>query len=67
MFLIYLQKWNDEFLRWDPEDFQNLTWMALPSSEIWLPDIALINSPDPYYITRKPAFSEIAHTGDVGY
>ena len=60
-------KWSDEFLQWPPDQFQNLTWLVMPSTEIWLPDIALVNSPDPYTITRKPAFAEVTNTGQVGY
>ena len=31
--------WTDEYLRWNPDRFGNVTWLALDSSLIWLPDI----------------------------
>ena len=60
-------KWTDSFLKWQPDQYGNLTWLALPSSDLWLPDVAMVNSPDPYYITRKAAFTAITSNGDVGY
>ncbi|XP_053943195.1 5-hydroxytryptamine receptor 3A isoform X2 [Cuculus canorus] len=36
------QHWTDEFLRWDPARFDNLTQISLPMENIWVPDI-LIN------------------------
>lgn len=36
------QHWTDEFLRWDPARFDNLTQISLPAESIWVPDI-LIN------------------------
>ena len=59
-------KWKDEFLQWEPEDFGNLTTLVLPSSLIWLPDIALINSAEPY-ITNRTSFVEVSNTGQVGF
>uniref|UniRef100_A0A8C4YBY4 5-hydroxytryptamine receptor 3A n=1 Tax=Gopherus evgoodei TaxID=1825980 RepID=A0A8C4YBY4_9SAUR len=58
-YIWYRQHWIDEFLRWNPEDFDNITQMSLPTQSIWVPDI-LINefvdvgkSPDiPYVYVR---------------
>uniref|UniRef100_A0A8C3XT68 5-hydroxytryptamine receptor 3A n=1 Tax=Chelydra serpentina TaxID=8475 RepID=A0A8C3XT68_CHESE len=58
-YIWYRQHWIDEFLRWNPEDFDNITQMSLPTESIWVPDI-LINefvdvgkSPDiPYVYVR---------------
>ncbi|CAM5172282.1 unnamed protein product [Eretmochelys imbricata] len=58
-YLWYRQHWIDEFLRWNPEDFDNITQMSIPTESIWVPDI-LINefvdvgkSPDiPYVYIR---------------
>uniref|UniRef100_A0A3Q3EYA6 5-hydroxytryptamine receptor 3A n=1 Tax=Labrus bergylta TaxID=56723 RepID=A0A3Q3EYA6_9LABR len=52
--------WKDEFLVWDPEDFDEVKQVSLPTANVWVPDI-LINefvdvgkSPDiPYvYVTH---------------
>uniref|UniRef100_A0A8C8RSL9 5-hydroxytryptamine receptor 3A n=1 Tax=Pelusios castaneus TaxID=367368 RepID=A0A8C8RSL9_9SAUR len=58
-YIWYRQHWIDEFLRWNPENFDNITQMSLPTESIWVPDI-LINefvdvgkSPDiPYVYVR---------------
>ena len=36
--------WTDEFLRWDPENFDNLSHMIIPQGDIWKPYISLENS-----------------------
>lgn len=41
-FLPRPQHWTDEFLRWDPARFDNVTQISLPVESIWVPDI-LIN------------------------
>ncbi|CAN9501274.1 unnamed protein product [Ophioblennius macclurei] len=57
----YRQSWTDEFLVWDPEDFDEVKQVSLPTANVWVPDI-LINefvdvgkSPDiPYvYVTHN--------------
>ncbi|XP_038146311.1 5-hydroxytryptamine receptor 3B [Cyprinodon tularosa] len=35
----YRQIWRDEFLVWDPEDFDGITELSLSSDAIWVPDI----------------------------
>ncbi|XP_054611146.1 5-hydroxytryptamine receptor 3A isoform X2 [Dunckerocampus dactyliophorus] len=57
----YRQSWTDEFLVWNPEDFDEVKQVSLPTANVWVPDI-LINefvdvgkSPDiPYvYVTHN--------------
>ncbi|XP_008589609.1 PREDICTED: 5-hydroxytryptamine receptor 3A isoform X2 [Galeopterus variegatus] len=63
-YIWYRQFWIDEFLQWNPEDFDNITKLSIPTDSIWVPDI-LINefvdvgkSPDiPYVYVR--------HDGEV--
>ncbi|XP_066109731.1 5-hydroxytryptamine receptor 3A [Saccopteryx bilineata] len=58
-YIWYRQYWMDEFLQWNPEDFDNITKLSIPTDSIWVPDI-LINefvdvgkSPDiPYVYVR---------------
>ncbi|XP_022107578.1 neuronal acetylcholine receptor subunit alpha-10-like [Acanthaster planci] len=38
------QRWTDEYLRWDPQDYNNLTAVRLPSNMVWLPDTVLYNT-----------------------
>ncbi|XP_077596972.1 5-hydroxytryptamine receptor 3A [Stigmatopora nigra] len=57
----YRQSWTDEFLVWNPKDFDQVKQVSLPTANVWVPDI-LINefvgvgkSPDiPYvYVTHE--------------
>ena len=38
-----LQEWIDEFMRWDPADFSNITMLRIPCHKLWLPDMVLYN------------------------
>lgn len=37
------QEWNDYKLRWNPEEYENVTSIRIPSEIIWRPDIVLYN------------------------
>ncbi|KAF3852000.1 hypothetical protein F7725_005355 [Dissostichus mawsoni] len=37
------QEWNDYRLRWDPEKYEGIKKLRIPSKHIWLPDIVLYN------------------------
>ncbi|KAM6969928.1 5-hydroxytryptamine receptor 3A isoform 2-T2 [Aplochiton taeniatus] len=52
----YRQNWTDEFLVWNPEDFDDVKKVSIPTANVWVPDI-LINefvdvgkSPDIPYV-----------------
>ncbi|TKS77119.1 Neuronal acetylcholine receptor subunit alpha-4 [Collichthys lucidus] len=36
-------EWNDYKLRWNPEEYENVTSIRIPSEIIWRPDIVLYN------------------------
>jgi len=38
--------WTDEYLRWDPQEFKNLSQIHFGPEEIWKPDIQLYNNAD---------------------
>jgi len=38
--------WTDEFLRWEPSEYENLTQIHFGAEEIWRPDIQLYNNAD---------------------
>jgi len=38
-----VQFWQDEFLVWNPEDYDGIRWVSMPPSYIWTPDIELYN------------------------
>ena len=33
----------DDFLTWDPLDYDNITMINIPTKEIWIPDTVLYN------------------------
>ena len=35
--------WQDDFLIWDPEDYDNITVVYIPGDMIWKPDIMISN------------------------
>uniref|UniRef100_A0A914WNV3 Neurotransmitter-gated ion-channel ligand-binding domain-containing protein n=1 Tax=Plectus sambesii TaxID=2011161 RepID=A0A914WNV3_9BILA len=35
--------WQDEYLQWNPTNFDNCTSLFIPASEIWQPDYIIIN------------------------
>ncbi|XP_033219703.1 neuronal acetylcholine receptor subunit alpha-5-like isoform X2 [Belonocnema kinseyi] len=60
-------EWNDDHLKWNPEDFDNMAALHVKSYEIWLPDLSVWNSAD---LNSDLIFSSIAscfvaHTGFV--
>ena len=38
---IKFQAWSDEFLRWNPEEHNDVQNLAISASKIWIPDINL--------------------------
>ncbi|CAD6193386.1 unnamed protein product [Caenorhabditis auriculariae] len=39
-----IERWYDEFLYWNPNDYENISELRLPHDSIWLPDTTLYNS-----------------------
>lgn len=37
------QVWNDAYLKWDKEDYNDLEMINIPSDLVWKPDIVLYN------------------------
>ena len=42
--LFCLQRWTDEYLVWDPDEYDGITSVRLSSEKIWIPDIMLYNT-----------------------
>ncbi|TRY74485.1 hypothetical protein TCAL_01326 [Tigriopus californicus] len=61
--------WFDIRLRWDPEEFQGIKELHLPSTELWMPDITLYNGvgpPQNNLLDLAPhAFAVIGYKGEV--
>ncbi|XP_076836328.1 5-hydroxytryptamine receptor 3A [Brachyhypopomus gauderio] len=56
----YRQQWTDEFLVWNPEDFDDVKQISMPTANVWVPDIVINEfvdvgkSPDiPYVYLRS--------------
>ncbi|XP_063797836.1 5-hydroxytryptamine receptor 3A-like [Pseudophryne corroboree] len=45
-YIWYNQSWVDEFLTWDPSDFDNVTVISIPTRRVWEPDIMIIEFVD---------------------
>nr|XP_056716818.1 LOW QUALITY PROTEIN: 5-hydroxytryptamine receptor 3A-like [Euleptes europaea] len=63
-YIWYRQCWTDEFLKWNPEDFDNVTQMSIPTEAIWVPDILINEFVD---VGKSPniPYVYILHTGEV--
>ncbi|UJR10381.1 hypothetical protein I4U23_014586 [Adineta vaga] len=60
------QEWVDEFLQWNPKDFNGIHRLNLPSKLIWLPDIVLYNNADEFSNSNTmQANAMILHNGTV--
>ncbi|KAL8562649.1 hypothetical protein ACOMHN_011221 [Nucella lapillus] len=59
------QEWIDEFMVWNPLDFNNITMLRIPCHKLWLPDIVLYNNAAEYTDGLMPANAMIDFTGNV--
>ncbi|XP_058890817.1 5-hydroxytryptamine receptor 3A-like isoform X2 [Acipenser ruthenus] len=39
--LLFGQRWQDEYLSWDPSQFDGLSHFTLPASSVWTPDVTI--------------------------
>nr|ART34951.1 truncated MPTL1 [Haemonchus contortus] len=39
-----VERWVDNLLGWDPEEFSNVTEIMIPYDNLWIPDTTLYNS-----------------------
>ena len=40
----HFQRWKDEHLTWNPEDFGGVSHIYVPHSQVWKPDIFIENA-----------------------
>lgn len=63
-YIWYRQFWADEFLQWNPEDFDNITKLSIPTDSIWVPDILINEFVD---VEKSPSipYVYVQHQGEV--
>uniref|UniRef100_A0A3P8W2Z4 Cholinergic receptor, nicotinic, beta 5a n=1 Tax=Cynoglossus semilaevis TaxID=244447 RepID=A0A3P8W2Z4_CYNSE len=59
------QEWNDYRLRWDPDQYEGIKKLRIPSKHIWLPDIVLYNNADGVYEVSIYCNAVVSNTGDI--
>uniref|UniRef100_A0A8D3DU28 Cholinergic receptor, nicotinic, alpha 4b n=1 Tax=Scophthalmus maximus TaxID=52904 RepID=A0A8D3DU28_SCOMX len=59
------QEWNDYKLRWNPEEYENVTSIRIPSEIIWRPDIVLYNNADGDFAVTHLTKAHLFHDGRI--
>uniref|UniRef100_A0A8D0GE96 Neuronal acetylcholine receptor subunit beta-2 n=1 Tax=Sphenodon punctatus TaxID=8508 RepID=A0A8D0GE96_SPHPU len=59
------QEWEDYRLIWNPEDFDNMKKVRLPSKHIWLPDVVLYNNADGMYEVSFYSNAVVSYDGSI--
>ncbi|XP_012663606.1 5-hydroxytryptamine receptor 3A isoform X3 [Otolemur garnettii] len=63
-YIWYRQHWTDEFLQWNPKDFDNISKLSIPTDSIWVPDILINEFVD---VGKSPniPYVYVRHHGEV--
>ncbi|XP_061591069.1 neuronal acetylcholine receptor subunit alpha-4b [Cololabis saira] len=59
------QEWNDYKLCWNPEDYDNVTSIRIPSEIIWRPDIVLYNNADGDFAVTHLTKAHLFYDGQI--
>lgn len=59
--------WVDENLKWNPEEYGNITKLSVQSSKVWLPDLLLYNSAGDSFDPKVPVNVVLYNTGRLNY
>ncbi|CAH1268275.1 CHRNA9 [Branchiostoma lanceolatum] len=59
------QNWVDEYLQWEPADYDGLESLRVPSSLVWTPDIVLYNNADDDFSSRMETNVALDFTGHI--
>ncbi|PIK46198.1 putative neuronal acetylcholine receptor subunit alpha-3 [Apostichopus japonicus] len=57
--------WYDYKLKWDPDEYGNITQIKTPSSYLWLPDILMYNNANGSYDVNQHTSPSISYTGEI--
>uniref|UniRef100_A0AAY4B035 Uncharacterized protein n=1 Tax=Denticeps clupeoides TaxID=299321 RepID=A0AAY4B035_9TELE len=58
-------EWNDYKLRWNPDEYENVTSIRIPSEIIWRPDIVLYNNADGDFTVTHLTKAHLFYNGTV--
>ncbi|XP_077465169.1 neuronal acetylcholine receptor subunit beta-2-like [Stigmatopora argus] len=61
------QVWNDYRLMWDPDEYEGIKKIRLPTQHIWLPDIVLYNNADGTYEVSFYSNAVVSNNGEVAW
>ncbi|XP_045216595.2 acetylcholine receptor subunit alpha-like 1 [Mercenaria mercenaria] len=56
-------EWEDQRLRWNPQEFGGIEMTYVPSDELWRPDILLYNNADGDYVVTMLTKAKVNYTG----
>ncbi|KAK9961272.1 hypothetical protein ABG768_009068 [Culter alburnus] len=59
------QEWQDYRLTWNPDEFDGMKKVRLPSKHIWLPDVVLYNNADGMYEVSFYSNAVVSYDGSV--
>uniref|UniRef100_A0AAY4AXG6 Uncharacterized protein n=1 Tax=Denticeps clupeoides TaxID=299321 RepID=A0AAY4AXG6_9TELE len=59
------KEWNDYKLRWNPDEYENVTSIRIPSEIIWRPDIVLYNNADGDFTVTHLTKAHLFYNGTV--
>nr|VZI16574.1 unnamed protein product [Spirometra erinaceieuropaei] len=60
-----LYRWKDYHLVWDPAEYENITYVNIPTAKLWLPDIALYNHADERVSEIRVCDAQVDYKGTV--
>ncbi|CAJ0940364.1 unnamed protein product [Ranitomeya imitator] len=66
IYCVYNRFWKDEFLTWDPMEYDNISLLSFPTDKIWMPDVQI----NEYLESEKATehnFVYVNYTGLVNY
>nr|BBE49573.1 nicotinic acetylcholine receptor beta3 subunit [Nilaparvata lugens] len=58
-------KWYDEFLKWDPSDFEGLNDFTTDTTSIWFPDLSVVNMKSSMHYYYPPGVAVVSPNGQV--
>uniref|UniRef100_A0A914UNL2 Uncharacterized protein n=1 Tax=Plectus sambesii TaxID=2011161 RepID=A0A914UNL2_9BILA len=60
-----VMQWRDEFLTWDPDDYDGLAAISVPRASIWLPDITIMQQVELTQLPDAETVVIITNEGDI--